>query len=91
MTTSASSSVASSSEQALRSALKRDPSRLSDVLGPDKAETPGSSSPGGFLGHPGQKSYLTSPGYTNKVSFDTFEGNTPADTTMFSFTLKVCA
>ncbi|KAF8323857.1 hypothetical protein DL93DRAFT_2031137, partial [Clavulina sp. PMI_390] len=27
-------------------------------------------------------------GYTNKVSFDTFEGNTPADTAMFSYTLK---
>lgn len=82
MTTSSPPSVTPS--EILRPALKRDSSRLglSDALGSDNPETPRSSSGSGYLA-------LPVPGYTNKVSFDTLEGNTPADTSMFSFTLKV--
>lgn len=85
-----SSSSAAPSEHALRSALKRDPSRLgiSDAVSNEKLDVSSISSPNGVLS-PRSSSYSPSPGYTNKVSFDTFEGNSPADTSMFSFTLKV--
>ncbi|KAF8338762.1 uncharacterized protein EI90DRAFT_3144170 [Cantharellus anzutake] len=41
--------------------------------------------------HPMSSSSFNPPGYTNKVSFDTFENNTPGDATMFSYTLQAAS
>lgn len=81
----------SQSEPMLKPALKRDSSRLglSDLQG-GSLSVPLSPSPSSALSHR-SASFSPTPGYTNKVSFDTFEGNSPADTSMFSFTLKVSA
>jgi hypothetical protein len=93
--TSMSTSMASSPPMEhilLRSALKRDSSRqeLSDLAGGESLTVPGSeTSTPQSSSRPHTSFSGTAPGYTNKVSFDTFESSSPGDTSMFSFTLKV--